>query len=88
MTSEPEGLRGVPVAGTSLTDIDGVRGRLTVSGYAIEEIAPRCSFEEASFLLLNRRLPTAAELEELTDRFARERVLPAGLLAVARQAAC
>ena len=87
MTSEPEGLRGVPVAGTSLTDIDGVRGRLTVSGYAIEEIAPRCSFEEASFLLLNRRLPTAAELEELTGRFARERVLPAGLLAVARQAA-
>ena len=60
MASEPDGLRGVPVAATSLAHIDGERGRLTVAGYAIEELAPRCSFEEACFLLLHRRLPNAA----------------------------
>ena len=87
MASEPDGLRGVPVAATSLTHIDGERGRLTIAGYAIEELAPRCSFEEACFLLLHRRLPNAAQLRELADRFVRDRQMPPALLAVARGAA-
>ena len=60
---------------------------LTVAGYAVAEIAPRCSFEEACFLLFHRRLPNAAELEQFACRLAQERELPAGLWAVARQAA-
>ena len=87
MASEPDGLRGVPVAAPSLTHIDGERGRLTIAGYAIEELAPRCSFEEACFLLLHRRLPNAAQLRELADRFVRDRQMPPALLAVARGAA-
>ena len=85
-TKHPDGLRDVPVASTSLTRIDGERGRLTIAGYAIEEIAPRCSFEEACFLLFNRRLPTATELEEFAGALARNRHLPAGLLAIAQRA--
>ena len=87
MSSRPEGLRDNPVASTSLTHIDGERGSLTVAGYAVAEIAPRCSFEEACFLLFHRRLPNAAELEQFACRLAQERELPAGLWAVARQAA-
>lgn len=59
MASDSDGLRGVTVAATSLTHIDGERGRLTIAGYAIDEIAPRCTFEEACFLLFRRRLPNA-----------------------------
>ena len=87
MSSRPEGLHDNPVASTSLTHIDGERGLLTVAGYAVAEIAPRCSFEEACFLLFHRRLPNAAELEQFACRLAQERELPAGLWAVARQAA-
>ena len=84
---EADGLRGVPVASSSLTHIDGETGRLTVAGYAIEEIAPRCSFEETAFLLFNRRLPTAAELPRFAGTLAAARRMPDGALAVAQQAA-
>ena len=87
MASEHDGLRGVPVASTSLTHIDGERGFLTVAGYPIGEIAPRCTFEEACFLLFHRRLPNAVELEEFAGRMDRTRHLPAGVLEVARRAA-
>ena len=87
MVTEPDGLRGVSVAATSLTDIDGERGRLTVSGYAIDEIAPRCSFEEACFLLFHRRLPKAAELKDFSRRFVRARRVPGSLMAAAGDAA-
>ena len=80
-------MRDNPVASTSLTHIDGERGLLEVAGYAVEEIAPRCSFEEACFLLLHRRLPDAAELEHFGAGLARARALPAGLWVAARQAA-
>ena len=87
MASNSDGLRGVTVAATSLTHIDGERGRLTLSGYAIEEIAPRCTFEEACFLLFHRRLPNAAEMEDLSAQLARARRMPGALLAAARRAA-
>ena len=87
MDSQTEGLGDRPVASTALTHIDGERGCLTVAGYAIEEIAPRCSFEEACFLLFHQRLPNAAELERFAAGLVRGRELPAGLWAAARQAA-
>ena len=87
MSSGAEGLRDIPVASTSLTHIDGERGLLEVAGYAVEEIAPRCSFEEACFLLLHRRLPAAAELEHFGAGLAQARALPAALWTAARQAA-
>ena len=87
MASESGGLRGVTVAATSLTHIDGERGRLTVAGHAVDEIAPRCSFEEACFLLFHRRLPNAADLADFAARLARERHMPGALLAAARRAA-
>ena len=87
MAGQTGHLRGVTVANTSLTEIDGERGRLTVAGYSIAEIAPRCSFEEASFLLFHRRLPNGTELAEFTERLARGRRVPGALVAEARRAA-
>ena len=87
MDTGAEGLRDCLVASTSLTHIDGERGHLTVVGHAVEEIAPRCSFEEACFLLFHHRLPDTAELEHFGAGLQRARALPAGLWAAARQAA-
>ena len=87
MSIRAEGLRDSLVASTSLTHIDGDRGRLLVVGYPVEEIASRCSFEEACFLLFHNRLPDTAELEHFGAGLARARALPAGLWAAARQAA-
>ena len=82
-----DGLRGVEVAATTLSHIDGEAGRLTVCGYAIEDIAPHCSFEEAAFLLLERRLPSAAELAGFSRGLAAAREVPPAVEDLARRAA-
>ena len=35
-----EGLEGVVAAATRLSHVDGEAGRLTIAGYAVEDIAP------------------------------------------------
>src|SRR5262245_65287502 len=45
------GLEGVVVADTRLSDVDGERGRLTIAGRDVEELAGRASFEDAAALL-------------------------------------
>jgi len=82
-----DGLEGVVAAATRLSQVDGEAGRLTLGGYAVEELAPRASFEETVFLLWNDRLPTAAELAALRRELARHRTLPPPVLALLRHAA-
>jgi len=60
------GLAGVPATKSNISDIDGENGILFYRGYPIEELAEHSSFEETSRLLLDGRLPTAAELAEFT----------------------
>jgi citrate synthase len=62
-----KGMRDVVAAQTSVSDIDGVHGRLWYVGYPIEELAEHCSYEEVVHLLHRLRLPTQAELDELVD---------------------
>ena len=81
------GLEGVVAAATRLSQVDGEAGRLTLGGYAVEELAPRASFEETVFLLWNDRLPTAAELTALRRELARHRTLPPPVLVLLRHAA-
>ena len=47
------GLDGVVVAETRLSDVDGEQGRLVIAGHDVEELALRASFEEAAALLWN-----------------------------------
>ncbi|MDQ1238742.1 MAG: citrate synthase, partial [Thermodesulfobacteriota bacterium] len=58
------GLRGVTVADTKISFIDGNQGILIYRGYRIEELAERSSFIETAFLLLNGYLPSKSEFEE------------------------
>jgi citrate synthase len=48
-----EGLEGVVAAHTVLSDVDGQAGRLTIRGYAIEDLAHRAGFEDVAHLLLD-----------------------------------
>jgi citrate synthase len=81
------GLEGVVAAETRLSDVDGERGRLTIVGYAVEDLAAHATFEEVAYLLMNSRLPTAAEGMRFAAQLARRRQLPQATLAVIGQAA-
>ena len=59
------GLEGVEVADTALSHVDGARGRLTVAGHDLEDLAGRVSFEEVCGLLWSGSLPDEAERERL-----------------------
>lgn len=68
-----KGLEDVIAAETAVSDIDGKQGRLFYVGYDIHDLARHSTFEEIVFLLHNLRLPTQAELDEITDRLTAER---------------
>jgi len=56
------GLRGVKVADTRISDVDGEKGVLIYRGFNICDLVVHSTFEEVSFLLLDDRLPTGEEL--------------------------
>ena len=60
------GLEGVVVAETTLSRVDGERGRLVVRGHDVEELAGRTGFEGAFGLLLDGALPDRARHEEIS----------------------
>ncbi|MGO9119899.1 MAG: citrate synthase [Desulfomonilaceae bacterium] len=70
------GLRGVIVADTAVSFIDGQEGILIYRGYRIEELAESSSFMETAYLLLNGRLPTKQELEEFELMVRQARYIP------------
>ena len=70
------GLEGVVVARTTLSDVDGKRGQLTIRGYDVEQLAGHASFEEVTHLLWHGELPDAAALAALRARLAGYRALP------------
>jgi len=75
------GLRGVTVADTKISFIDGEKGVLIYRGYLIQDLAERSSFAETAYLLLNSVLPGKTELEKFNQRLVRERHLPEFVLA-------
>ena len=52
-----EGLEGVIACTTSLSDVDGERGRLVIRGHDVEQLAPRSSYEDAFALLRHAAMP-------------------------------
>ena len=79
-TQTKQGLEGVVAATTRLSSVDGEAGVLLLAGFPVEEIAPRASFEEMTWLLWNGRLPTAEELGAFRRRLAGLRRLPPAVL--------
>lgn len=70
------GLRGVKVADTRISDVNGEKGVLIYRGFNICDLVSNSTFEETSFLLLNDRLPARAELERFLSALASEREIP------------
>jgi citrate synthase len=70
------GLRGVTVADTKISYIDGENGILIYRGFRIEELAERSTFPETAYLLLNGSLPGKTALEEFEKELLAARQLP------------
>jgi citrate synthase len=49
---------------STITYIDGAKGILEYRGYPIEQLAEKSSYLEVAYLILNGKLPTAAEFAE------------------------
>ena len=70
------GLRGIKVADTRISDVDGEKGNLIYRGLNICDLVSNSTFEEVSFLLLSNRLPTAKELKTFQSELVSERKVP------------
>lgn len=70
------GLRGVTVADTKVSFIDGDKGILIYRGYRIEDLAEKSSFMEVAYLILNGTLPDKKELAEFENRVKEARLVP------------
>jgi citrate synthase len=70
------GLRGVTVADTKVSFIDGEKGVLIYRGYRVEDLAEHATFTEVAHLLLNGFLPGRDLLEDFERRLNEARSLP------------
>ena len=75
------GLRGVTIASTKISDVDGKKGKLLYRGYLIKDLAGQISFEEVAFLLLYEKLPNETELVTFSAELAKNRKLPQNIFA-------
>ena len=77
-----KGLEGIVAASTRLSDVQGDVGKLIYCGYDIDELAGKVSFEEVIHLLHHGHLPNRKELQEIKERLAVSRELPAGIVKI------
>ncbi len=70
------GLRGVKVADTRISDVDGENGVLIYRGYRIEDLAVNSTFEETAYLLLHDALPSEDQLAEFRRKLVEARDVP------------
>lgn len=74
------GLRGVTVADTKISYIDGENGVLIYRGFRIEDLAEQSTFPETVFILLNGPLPSREELQQFEQKLNAERQIPQFIL--------
>lgn len=82
-----QGLDGIIAACTRLSHVDGEAGRLTLAGYAVEDLAPHATFEEVAYLFLHGRLPTPMEHLAFSEKLSARRALPKAATQVLWEAA-
>jgi citrate synthase len=71
-----KGLANTIAAESQMSFIDGANGVLEYVGHDIDSLARQSTFEETVYLLWNRRLPTAGELDTFTAQLRAEYQLP------------
>lgn len=75
-----KGLEGIIANSTRLSDVLGQEGILIYSGYNINELAGKATYEEVVHLLYYGHLPNRQELERLKGTLASHRELPEGVV--------
>ena len=76
METKNIGLRGIEVADTKISNIEGDKGKLIYRGYDILDLTKNSTFEETAYLLLYDSLPTKQQLEEFNTKLAEARYIP------------
>jgi citrate synthase len=76
METKNIGLRGVEVADTRISNIDGEKGKLIYRGYDILDLTKNSTFEETAYLLLYDELPTKDQLSEFNAKLVDARYIP------------
>jgi 2-methylcitrate synthase/citrate synthase II len=70
------GLRGVTVADTKVSFIDGNKGVLVYRGYRIEDLARNTTFPEVAYLLLHGLLPNVEQLADFEKQLQEASEIP------------
>ncbi len=84
-TPVAKGLEGIVAASTRLSDVRGEIGQLIYSGYDINELAGKVSYEEVVYLLHHGHLPNRSELNRLKETLAGFRELPKGVVDIIKK---
>jgi citrate synthase len=79
------GLRGVKVADTRISDVDGEKGNLVFRGFNIRDLVSNSTFEEVSYLLLYDHLPGREALKSFQSELAAEREIPEAVYGLMKQ---
>jgi len=79
MAEVKKGLDGVLADVTAVSTVGKHEAGLTYRGYAIEDLAEKCEFEEVAHLLMRERLPSSDELKAYKKKLAANRALPDGI---------
>jgi 2-methylcitrate synthase/citrate synthase II len=75
-----KGLDGVLVDKTAVSKVMPETNSLTYRGYAVQDLAKHCRFEEVAYLIWMGELPNQAQLDEFTAKERKYRTLPPDLL--------
>ena len=76
METKNIGLRGIEVADTKISNIDGEKGKLIYRGFDILDLTRNSTFEETAYLLLYDKLPTKSQLDEFNEKLIDARYIP------------
>ena len=76
METKNIGLRGIEVADTKISNIDGEKGKLIYRGFDILDLTKNSTFEETAYLLLYDKLPTKQQLDEFNTKLIDARFIP------------
>ncbi|WP_433710797.1 bifunctional 2-methylcitrate synthase/citrate synthase [Nocardia sp. CA-084685] len=82
MTEIKKGLAGVVVDTTTISKVVPETNSLTYRGYAVQDLARHCSFEEVAYLLWYGELPDAAQLQLLCQRERAQRRIDRSILSL------
>ena len=63
-----KGLEGVVVDESAVSKVMPETNSLTYRGYAVQDLADQCSFEEVAYLLWHGELPNASQLDAFTKK--------------------